>query len=229
MRYILDRLLLIVKLSFGLIVFSLFALLIGLMFLAGPVAILAETYDLLTFDSEASGQVTQLDIVHGSKGTSGISVEYSFVADAKVVLSKQLYPGFAANYGTYTGGSSLSQNYPIGAKVRVFYSAADPTRSCLEHGWHKWSIGWTSGIWGMVGYITIRIRKSRNSIVGVTAMLYGFGLIAIGPHTVLVDQLSWHILACMAIAAMVATYSYFSPNAPEPHVEHEPGALETSV
>jgi hypothetical protein len=177
-----------------------FALLLFLMFLGGPIAILAESYDLLRFDGRTNGQLTNLDIIRGSKGTSGIRVTYAFNANGNKFESNQLYPGFAANYGTYSGGSSLSHKYAIGARVPVFYDSSDPTHSCLEYGWHKWSIGWTAAIWGMVTFVAFRIRKSQLWIGAMTSMLYGFGLLFIGPHTARVTQIHWHLLAILASA-----------------------------
>lgn len=216
MRNILDRVQLIAKATFGLIVFAMFALLFGLMFLGGPIAILSESYDLLRFNAQADGQLTHLDVMRGSKGTSGIRVTYAFNANGNKIDSNQLYPGFAANNGTYSGGSSLSEKYVIGGQVQVFYDSSEPSHSCLEFGWHKWSVGWTAGIWGMVAFVGFRIRKSPLWIGALTFMLYGFGLIAIGPHTVYVTDLHWHMLTILMIAALVATYSFVRPNTNEP-------------
>lgn len=221
MQELLGRVRLITKTTFGLVVFALFALLFGIMFLGGPIAILAESYDLFRFDGRANGQLTHLDIVQGSKGTSGIRVTYTFFANADRIESKQLYPGFAANYGTYSGGSSLAQKYTVGAQVPVFYDSTSPTHSCLEYGWHQWSIGWTAGIWGMVAYVACRVRKSQLWIGSMASMLYGFSLIAIGPHTVYVNELHWHILSIMLLTALVTIYSLFRQSDGEQRDPHE--------
>ena len=71
-----------------------FALLLFLMFLGGPIAILAETYDLLRFDGRTHGQLTNFEIIHGSKGTSEIRATYAFLIIGNKFESKTALPRF---------------------------------------------------------------------------------------------------------------------------------------
>ncbi|MEZ6093250.1 MAG: DUF3592 domain-containing protein [Pirellulaceae bacterium] len=204
----------------ALFVFILFVLLLFFMFCVGPIAIVAETYDLLRFDKQAMGVLTDMETRLGNKGTSGIRITYHFDANGNRFVSNQLYPGFVSNYGTYSGGDSLSRKYTIGNQYRVFFDASDPSFSCLEHGWHKWSIGWTAVVWGMIAIC--RVKKTPLWIASMTTMLYGFGLIGFGPNTLLVDELHWHLLAIVAIGTSVFLYSVFNRDSHEQNHEREP-------
>lgn len=207
MQFISVRVWALLKIILGLVLFVPFAFLILLMFLGGPIAILAETYDLICFDGRTTGKLTSLEIVYGSKGTSATVVSYVYNSNGKDLISNRLYPGFAANYGTYTGGASLAKKYTVGQQVQVYFDSSNPVRACLEHGWHKWSIAWTVLIWGMVGYPYFLIKKSRLWILAVTLVVYGFGLLAIGPNTVFASELHWHLLAVLGCSTAVMVYA----------------------
>jgi hypothetical protein len=199
---------LLVLAPLAIIVSVLFLAILFFMFLLGPIAIVAETYDLIRFDGKTDATLTSLEIVRGSKQATGVRVMYNFVVDENQIESNQLYPGFAGNNSTSTGGSLIAEGYVVGNKYTVYFDSSDPTSSCLEYGWHKWSIGWTAAIWGMVSFALLKARNSRYWVYALSMMLYGFGLLMAGSHTVRVDEVHWHFLALIAITAAMSLWRY---------------------
>ncbi len=193
-----------IKVLLAAILFFSLVLLCLMMFFVGPIAIVVESFEMWCMDSQTLGTLKDLAIVRGGRGTSAVHVTYDFTVDGELLESTRLYPGFMGNYGTSTNGDALADSYQVGNQYPVYYDSANPSRVCLEYGWPKWSIGWTAFIWGMIGTIVSKNKKSRLWLVPLSLMLYGIALIAVGPHTVRPHELPWHLLALPTLGMLAA-------------------------
>ena len=172
-----------------------FACLAFLFCLVAPIAILAETFDLIVMDAQTTGVVKNVEIVSGGKGTSAARITYEFVHNGVQYESKRTFPGFWGNSGTYTGGAGLAQKFPVGKQSLVYFDSGNPTRCALEFGWHKWSVGLTAIVWGVIAMCYFSDRKSYLFLLSASFVAYGFGLILIVPFAIKPHEMHWHALA----------------------------------
>ena len=183
--------------------------LLVIFYFGAPIAVIAETTDLLMMDSQTVGVVTDVDIRHGNRGVSATDVTYQFSVGGRLIESHRMYPGFLGNGGGFAGGARLAEDFAVGKKCDVFYDASSPERCSLQFGWFQWSVGFSLGVWGMtLGKIFVA-DKSPYQIVAFAFLNYGGGLIFVGPFTVRVYELHLHLAALICIMAAVAIRSVF--------------------
>jgi len=203
------------------------------LFFGPPIALLAESIDMLRMRSTADGTLDEISVRLDYKGRSRPVFRYSFRAAGQRYESDRYLPGFAANYGRWTGGRAVARDYQVGQAVTIHYSASDPNRCALEYGWFKVSLGFTLAVWGMlIGGISHRERRRTHypdhvSRAGGACILYAVALLLLGPTVVRPSELHWHALAWCAAFAVVSLYHLVRqrptpqghPLDPEPELE----------
>jgi hypothetical protein len=107
-----------------------------------------------------------------SSGSHAATVTYNYTVNGKLLTGDNI-----RMMKVYTSDASYAQedlnNYPVGKKVKVFYSPTDPTDSVLEPGVHpsSWfflAIGGSSMFWAvvMIGFFKIlAVIAARRSAV----------------------------------------------------------------
>ncbi len=187
-----------------------------LFYVGAPLAVVAETYDLLVMDARADGLVTEVQVQHGRKGTSAVRVTYEFAADGLPMESQNLYPGFLGNRGSFSGGRRLAEDFRAGQRCTVLYDSSSPTRCSIQHGWFQWSVGFTAGVWGMTfaAYFASKNKMIFGNVAKAIAY-YGAGLIFVGPFTVRVSALHWHVVTIVGLVAVLCSKNLFRRNGDE--------------
>lgn len=185
-------------------------------FLGAPISLAVETFDIVKMRGNAPGVVTNVEIVHGGKGTSGARITYEFRVNGVRYESQRVFPGFLGNGGTSTGGAGIAKLYPVGQQVDVHFDDNHPARCCLELGWYQWSLGFACAVWGMVVGCACSQRPSPFKLVVVllawAGVLYSFGLIFFGPYAVRVTEMHWHLLAYGVAFVIAAAYYWIRRN-----------------
>jgi hypothetical protein len=182
------------------------------MLFGAPIALLMETRDLLAMDAQAVGVVTRVEIEEGGEATSAARVTYQFTVKGVLVESRRVFPGFAGNYGTYTGGEQLADEFAVGQKCTVFYDSSLPTRCALKFGWFKWSLGFAAAVWGMIGGGYFRTKKPPFAMLAWAVFYFGGGLLFLGPFAIEVREVHWYLLAFIATLISLILYHQVKRN-----------------
>ena len=167
-------------------------------FFGPPAALLCETYDMLTLSGTTTATVRKSEVISEDHETSRPVIRYAYRVGNVDYESDRYLPGFVGNFGGWTGGGSAVRNYPVGKVVVIHYRPTQPEHSCLEFGWHKWSIGLTLAIWGtgLAALLKRRFWPADSAALSSIPLpvLAGFLLIGFGPNAVSPASLPWYAL-----------------------------------
>jgi hypothetical protein len=173
------------------------ALAVGLVF-GPPAALVWETYDMLSMSATTAATVRKSEVNTGAHGTSRPVIRYAYRVGGVAYESDRYLPGFAGNFGEWSGGGMAAWNFPVGREVVIHYRPAEPAHSCLEFGWHKWSLGLTLALCGTALAVFLQRRFWPTfSAAGFSIplpVLAGLLLIGIGPNAVRPAVLPWYLL-----------------------------------
>ena len=164
-----------------------------LMFLAAPLELLIESYDLAQMQSVAEGKITRSEVLHQGDLSRSI-VEYTFSVDNQNFNASRVSPQYFLTDQYSDDGHVDSELYQLGQKVTVHFDADTPERSALVYGWSKVPLGFMLFVFGG---LTLGCTKGWKRLALGSLVLYGFGLLAWGPEFVLVHQLHNHLLAVL--------------------------------
>ena len=195
---------------FGSLLLIVVGCLLAVLFFLMPVSFAFETFDLLVMDSKARGIVTNVDTKR-HRGKSSTQITYEFQVDGRAVSSKNVFPGFLGNKGGFSRSKILTHQYTVGKKCDVHFDSSNPNRCALKFGWFNWSVGFTAAVWGLYLSWFFRSRSSSIQWLSRTFMFYGFGLLFVGPISVDLLSLHWHLAAVVCIAILVLIHQVAVP------------------
>ncbi len=147
----------------GVLLLLMFATLLILLLFFMPVQFLVSSWHLYRADEKTEGLLLDVDVVTEDSG-QGTRVRYRYEVNGKTHVGARLGPGLLDGKTTQTGGGHLAEKYQSSRNVTVYYDSSDSSFAFLEHGWPRWSIGFSLGVWGMIvarGIASGRGRASR--------------------------------------------------------------------
>ncbi|MEM7478180.1 MAG: DUF3592 domain-containing protein [Planctomycetota bacterium] len=197
------------SISFGALLLIGVGCLLAMLCFCMPVALVFESVDLVLMDSKTQGIVSNVEQkTHRSEAST--LVTYTFEVDGTEIRSTRVFPGFLGNKGGYTGSGKLARQFPAGQQCEVYFDASNPSRCALMRGWFCWSVAFTAAVWGI---FLSWVFQSRSRVLFVFArafLFYGFGLIFVGPLSVDLADLHWHLVALLSIATLVAVHQFMA-------------------
>ena len=193
--------------AFGSILLVGIACLLLALFCLMPAGLAFETYDLVMIDSKAVGVVTSVDS-KTHRGKSSTQITYEFSANGRTTTSKRVFPGFLGNKGGFSRSQILADQFPVDRKCDVYFDLSNPSRCTLKFGWFSWSVGFTAIAWGLYLSWFFKSRSSALYLVAQTTMFYGGGLLFVGPLSVDLLDIHWHLVAILCIAGAVSIYQF---------------------
>ena len=187
----------VIVLGVGILAFMFFFLM--------PVGFALETFDLAMMDSKTVGVVTNVE-TKTLRGKSSTQISYQFKTNGRTENSKRVFPGIFGNKGGFTRSSLLASQFPVGNPCDVYFDSSNPSRCALKYGWFCWSVGFSAAVWGMYLAWFFESRSSVLALLAKSFMFYGGGLLFVGPLSVDVSDLQWHLLAMACIMIAVVIY-----------------------
>lgn len=132
----------------ALLVLVLGPLILAFMFFM-PIEFCVASWQLAHLDGQTVGEVLESGISYNSStstSTSRSDIHYRYFIGEQEYFFSQVRAGWFSNKSWESGGGDLASTLKPGMKTTVYYSKTDPSRSVLEYGWPKWSIGFSLGI-----------------------------------------------------------------------------------
>ena len=100
-------------------------------------------------DSTTKGVITRSEVSKARGGSEGSAVSYTYQVNGRHFENTRRKGGLISDSSHEAGGGQFAKTHPVGTEVPVYFDSSDPSFSLLEHGWPKWSIGFSVGVWGM--------------------------------------------------------------------------------
>jgi hypothetical protein len=183
----------------------------------GPsIPLIWETIDLVRMRGQAAGRIDAVSIERGGHGTSRANIEYHFTPNGRLVHSTRYLPGFEATCSNgWTGGARVARDFPVGRQVTVYVIPMQPERCALEYGWFFISVGMTMiFVGGALQAASVTVCPgpwaSCLKYAGQACLVYGFGLMFLGPRVVRIVELPWHALAWAGALVIVLLNAWYS-------------------
>ncbi len=166
-----------------------FSLLFGLLF-AMPIEFAVATWHNWRADSTTEGVITRAEVSKARGGLEGSAVSYSYQVGGRHFEGTRYRGGFLSDRSHEAGGGEFAKKHPVGSEVPVYFDSSDPGFSLLEHGWPKWSLGFSAIVWGVwfSGYYSRADPRTKRLVfcypLSRAATISGFITILAFPITI---------------------------------------------